>query len=299
MEILTFQVKLRLLVAATIAVILMSVVGYALAGPVDPYEPVTLLRSNSSILATFGVAVLGGLVAVMGVLVVGKPLPGVGVLIAGVGFAALALRPSMAGPGAGTVRSLIWLHSPDEMSTLYLILATETLLWGLVLAVAVAAERIVRRLRDTAAAIPDGPPQPQPKNNPPPQRQNPDQWLSRAGVLVLTTLFAGVLLQAAAQTMNARQLFFVAAGALYVGALVAHQFFPVEQVGWNYWAAILLAVICCLLAANGKVTAIPGMPPLRMARVMPIDLAGFGVVGAILGHWTSRSIHHWRQASVT
>ena len=297
MESLTFQVKLRLLVAATIAVILMSGVGYALAGPSDPYEPVTLLRSNSCVLATLGVALLGGLAAVVGVLVVGKPLPGVGVLIAGIGFAALALRPSMAGPGAGTVRSLIWLHPPSELSTLYFALTKETLLWALVLAVAVVAERVVRNWGAQVADMPNGQPQPEKKDNTPPAQEKTDQWLNQAGALVLTTLLAGVLLQAAAQTMNAGQLFFASTAALYVGALVAHQFFPVERVGWNYWAAILLALICYLLAANGKVTAIPGMPPLRIARVMPIDLAGFGVVGAILGHWTSRSIHHWRQAT--
>lgn len=119
--------------------------------------------------------------------------------------------------------------------------------------------------------------------------------------LLIAVIVISVCLMLLAPTDRKAQVVIAVALSSFFGTLAAYYVVPTKPSGW-YWAApIVVGVIGYGLQYIGK----PGgweIGELRgalaaLARPLPLDYAGSGVAGSIVGYWVSRRWQHEREVS--
>ena len=109
--------------------------------------------------------------------------------------------------------------------------------------------------------------------------------LTQAVVMAVVVLFL-------AQTDEKAQVIAAVAAASLLGTLAAHSLFPVSPSPW-YWAGPLLVGLVGYGAAYAGADATWAIGNVAgtfapLGRPLPLDYAGAGTAGALLGYWTSR-----------
>jgi hypothetical protein len=116
------------------------------------------------------------------------------------------------------------------------------------------------------------------------------------GVQVVVT---GVLMLILVQTDAKPQALAGLSIAAFAGVLAAYMFTPLSEGIWFWTGPVLLGLIGYLLALfSGGATTTGDLHgwSAGLARATPLDYAGAGIGGALLGHWCSR---RWAQPEET
>ncbi len=127
---------------------------------------------------------------------------------------------------------------------------------------------------------------------------------NKPGHHILATLMQAVtmtvLVLLLAQTDEKAQIIAAVGVAAMLGTLAAHSLFPVSPSAW-YWAGPLAVGLIGygLAYVNADVTWTIGKVSGHFAplgRPLPLDYAGAGTAGALLGYWTSRRWQRTKEA---
>lgn len=123
----------------------------------------------------------------------------------------------------------------------------------------------------------------------------PAQGLMALGAQVILMMLLMALL---AQTDAKAQVIWSVAISATVSAIAAHSLFPARPSIWFWSAPFIVAIVGYVLALFGGPPGVAGMPSgafPALARPLPLDYAGVGTAGALLGYWTSRKWLHERE----
>jgi len=123
----------------------------------------------------------------------------------------------------------------------------------------------------------------------------PATGLTALGATVLLMVFFMLLLT---PTDKKSQVVWAVALSSLFASLAAHSLFPARPSIWFWTAPFIVAVVGYGFAFMGGPLLVGGevggmMPAL--ARPLPLDYAGAGVAGALVGYWTSRKWQHERE----
>jgi hypothetical protein len=107
--------------------------------------------------------------------------------------------------------------------------------------------------------------------------------------MVSQAVVTALILMVVCQSEAKNQALASAAIAGLVGSVVAYKYAPTRPSFWFWIGPILTGLVGYLLAAMGQDTNLNiGVPTgtfAALARPLPVDYAGAGVAGAILGYW--------------
>lgn len=218
-----------------------------------------------------------GVCALLGVVLAGTVRFDVGLFTAAFGLMALSCR-------GGTVGDL--LRGPGAGRFTFLALLLELLLLYAMLLLAMAVQRLAldRRFLKADAAH-DG-------------FEEPEENLGQKLTATLATMLAMVVgLSLLAQTDDKAQVLWSVGLSALAGAAIAHTLFPVRPNGWYLLAPLVMGVIGYLVAffyPVGVETGLLSGQFAPLARPLPLDYAGAGTAGALVGYWLSRKWHHAR-----
>jgi len=127
-----FLEKVRVFLAALVAIVLVSYVGWMVARPIDPEMAVTFTAGSRSLLAIWpALLVLTVVAAAVGSAVAGPRLPEAGMFAAAVGLAGLALH----GGSMETLLAYVGGADPSGRRSLMFSMAVDTVLCASLLAV--------------------------------------------------------------------------------------------------------------------------------------------------------------------
>lgn len=191
---------------------------------------------------------------------------------------------SLAGFSAlgGTMRDvMLWAQAQQTAPLrLFIVLAVETLLLGIIIAAAWWALRELRCrgviARHQSAIAKSG--------------SVGDQLTSLAAQVAVT---AGVVLLLAPVSDKLQSWAAVFLASL-VGAIVTQYARPAGEEGWHWSAPLLVGIVGYLITAAypaGFLTANLSGTFADLAHPLPLDYASFGPAGAIIGHWLAEK---WR-----
>jgi hypothetical protein len=131
--------------------------------------------------------------------------------------------------------------------------------------------------------------------------EEPDENLGQKITATVATMLAMVVgLSLLAQTDDKAQVLWAVGLSALGGAAIAHTLFPVRPNGWYLAAPLLIGAIGYLVAFFYPVGIDSGVLAGQfapLARPLPLDYAGAGTAGALVGYWMSRKWHHARQLS--
>jgi hypothetical protein len=100
-----------------------------------------------------------------------------------------------------------------------------------------------------------------------------------------------------AQSDDKKQVIAAVSIASWLGAIAAHSVLPTRPSAWFLAAPLIVGVAGYLIAASTSgytaIGQVSGAMP-ALARPLPLDYAGAGVAGALLGYWMSRRWQHER-----
>ncbi len=299
-----FLDKLRVLLAAGVAIVLLTYMGWMIARPTDPEMAVTLTRGGRSLFATWpALLVLTVVASAVGSAISGPRLPEAGMFAAAVGLAGLSLH------GGSAETLLVYVGGPDVTGrrSLMFFMAVDALLWAALMAVAWSATLIVSRWLW-------GPP---PVSVPvPPAKKNvsvkADSVVEMIGggtlALAITTVFSLFFIW---MTIARTPVAIIARGqviasvffGLYLGAMLARYFTGLDQVRYYMIAPLIVALIGFVLGylqvnmswADGALAdyaKLATTPPHALARPLPIEYVAVGLAGTITGFWSGEKVEH-------
>jgi hypothetical protein len=114
-----------------------------------------------------------------------------------------------------------------------------------------------------------------------PLRDNVQSTATQALVLI-------ILMMLFARTDAKKQIIPVIGAGSFIATLLAYHFSPTRGGVW-YWAGpLVVGVVGYGYAFVSPGAWFLGIPPQSLASAIPLDYAGPGVAGAIVGYWTSR-----------
>jgi hypothetical protein len=312
--------KIQVQIAAVLVLAAAYVMVWPGLRPVDPLSPVAFIVEGGLARLVCFALLVWAMSAVTAVITVSSRAEGA-LLAAMVGAGAVSLRTA-------PFRPLLWTFD-RSMRGLYVGLAVETLLYAVVILVALAVVVFVRRR--IASFQPgwvqlDSPlPAPPQKGLPAPARffTLEELWgqamnlfrkpagsvaarlspQARAevvrtamGFLAVGLLVSLALLWILLQSVERGQVLFALAVAMWLGVLAAHQVFATSYVALAWLIPIALGVILYAIAG----VSYSGMSPQEWmqvaayAQVLPADWLSAGAGGALFGCWTSIRIYELR-----
>jgi hypothetical protein len=123
----------------------------------------------------------------------------------------------------------------------------------------------------------------------------PMTGLMAMGAQVISMIFLMLLL---AQSDKKAQVTWSVGISAMISTLLAHSLFPARPSIWFWSGPFVVAMIGYVIAWFGPGPLVGGqvggfLP--QLGRPLPLDYAGLGTAGAILGYWTSRSWQHERE----
>ena len=295
--------KLRVVVAAGVAVVLVGYVGWMAAEPTDPQMAVTFTEGGRSIWATWpSLLVLTVVAAAVGSAIAGPRLPEAGMFAAAIGLAGLALH-------GGSMQMLLeYVADSDTVNRRHLMVSmgVDTVLWAALLAVSwVVVAAVGRWLWGTRAD--GGPEKPQPPKK---SSKNSSSLVDRLGggplALAVTSIVAMfVIWMTVARTPVANiargQVIASVFFGLYLGAMAGRYFTGIDHARYYMLAPLVAALVGFLLGylqanmgwAGGALAAYAQLattPLHALARPLPIEYVGVGLAGAIAGFWSAEKI---------
>ncbi len=298
-----FLDKLRVLLAAGVAIVLLSYMGWMVARPTDPEMAVTLTLGGRSLFATWpALLILTVVAAAVGSAVSGPRLPEAGLFAAAVGLAGLSLQ------GGSAETLLIYCGGPETAGrrALMFFMAVDALLWAALLAIAWGASLLVSRWLWGTPLVQV--PAPSAKKN----ASRPDSVIDMIGggplALAITTICALFFIwMTVARTPVAvivrgqviASVFF----GLYLGAMLARYFTGLDQVRYYVMAPLIVALIGFVLGylqasmswADGPLAnyaKLATTPPHALARPLPVEYVAVGLAGVIAGFWSGEKVEH-------
>ncbi|MFN4242425.1 MAG: hypothetical protein ACK4PI_04220 [Tepidisphaerales bacterium] len=273
MSLVTYWRTRTLLLAGGVVSCALAATLFAALGLPAPGSPSPVLLTQPSPAVLLGlVAVLLAVSATVGTLIGGRIRPDAGLLAAAMALVAVSWS-------TGGVRHLIFALPPDRNPFLWM--AVETVVLAVLMgAVQVALHGLVARgvLLDDGQR--DGVPSPSATAG-----ENVLALLCTAGAFVLLAFFF-------LPTDLKKQALFGVGFAAAFAAIAVHYIIAPRAASWPFWCGILLGGLAVYLYAasgfrpGGAVSI--GYIELAPARAAPIDLAGAGVAGALIGYWYSR-----------
>jgi len=241
--------------------------------PVNPGHESSLLQQPSPILAMLVIAVV-----FVGCVAIGTGI--CGVIRHNAGLAAACMGLSILSFRGGPMDQIIfWAWSHSGVPSIFLMLAVELLLLGSLVGICAWAIDLLYRngtIRDRESTLSR------------PEEISGGSELTALGVQIGVTLAAVLIL---ARTSDKQQALAAAALGAMAGSAAAQTFFPSAKRFWHALVPILVGCVGYVLAffepAGAQTGDLSGFfAPL--ARVTPLDYAGFGVAGAIVGDWMGR-----------
>ena len=299
-----FLEKVRVFLAALVAIVLVSYVGWMVARPIDPEMAVTFTAGSRSLLAIWpALLVLTVVAAAVGSAVAGPRLPEAGMFAAAVGLAGLALH----GGSMETLLAYVGGADPSGRRSLMFSMAVDTVLCASLLAVSWLVVLMVSRwLWDAPAPRPG--PRPAAKNAPDKAGSLADMLGGGSLALAVTSIVALFFIWT---TIARTPVAVIARGqviasvffGLYLGAMAARYFTGVDHARYYMAAPLVVAVVGFLLGylqanmgwAHGVLAAYAQLattPPHALARPLPIEYIAVGLAGAIAGFWSGEKIEH-------
>lgn len=266
--------RARLLLAAALCFALFYWAATLFGFPSYPGYSASLLQQDSPVLALLMTLVLLAISAGIGGVIAGAVHAEAGLLTAAFGLIALSCR--------GGAMQYVLIASDDR--GVYLLLAVES---ALLLAMLVGCWQLMRRwlVRQLGAADPaisldtedDGLNQ---------------RLLACAGQVVITILCLLLLARSDAKL----QVVASAAISAWVGAVGSYLLFPTRPSVFYWIGPGIVAIFGYVLAYMGAGDEWRiGIAAGPLARPLPLDFLGAGVVGALTGMWTSRNWQHRRE----
>lgn len=297
-----FFEKVRVVLAALVAIALLSYVGWMVARPIDPEMAVTFTAGGRSILAIWpALLVLAVVSAAVGSAVAGPRLPEAGMFACAVGLAGLALH-------GGSMEKLLAYVAGVEGSgrrSLMFAMAIDSVLWAALPALAWVVVLMVSRWLWGAPVV-----------QPAVKRAAKDA--AAKGGSLLDILGSGTLALAVTSVVA---LFFIwmtiartpvatiARGqvvasvffGMYLGAMAARYFTGLDHARYYMVAPLVVAIVGFLLGylqagmgwASGPLAAYAQLAttvPHALARPLPIEYIGVGLAGVIAGFWSGEKI---------
>jgi hypothetical protein len=249
--------------------------------PVHPGYEASLLQQPSAVVAILVVGIVLAAAVAVGTALAGMIRYDAGLFAAAIGLAALSLR------GGSSQYAIFWGLAHDSGPELFLVLAAETLLLGAMVGIcAYVLDRLYRggRLKDRESLLPPGVEAPAVGD------------LSNLALATLVTAI-GVLLLARGED---KQQALAAVGiAAFAGSATAETFLPMTRRTWCWAPPMVVAVAGYALAwfdpYGMQIGNLQGTFA-ALARPLPLDYAGGGTAGAILGCWMGR---HWARQRET
>ncbi len=297
-----FLEKVRVVLAALVAIALLSYVGWMVARPIDPEMAVTFTAGSRSILAIWpALLVLTVVSAAVGSAIAGPRLPEAGMFAGAVGLAGLALHGGsmemllayVAGVEGSGRRSLMFAMAIDSV----LWAALPALAWLVVLMVSrwlwgapVAQPAVKRAAKDDAAK----------------GRSLLDMMGSGTLALAVTSVVALFFIwmtvaRTPVATIARGQVIASVFFGLYLGAMAARYFTGLDHARYYMAAPLVVAIVGYLLGylqagmgwASGPLAAYAQLAttaPHALARPLPIEYIGVGLAGVIAGFWSGERI---------
>ena len=296
--------KVRVLLAAGVAIVLVSYIGWMVARPTDPEMAVTFTAGSRSFLAIWpALLVLTVVAATVGSAIAGPRLPEAGMFAAAVGLAGLALH----GGSMETLLAYVGGTDAADRRSLMFSMVVDSVLWAALLVVSWIVVLMVSRWLWGSAALQ---PAPQPASKGSAAKTGSLADLMSGGTIALaitsivglffiwmTVARTPVAIIARGQVIGA--VFF----GLYLGAMAARYFTGVDHARYYMLAPLVVALIGFLLGylqagmgwARGPLAAYAQLattPPHALARQLPIEYIAVGLAGAIAGFWSGEKIEH-------
>lgn len=296
----SFTHKIRVTLGCALAMALFGSLGWAIARPADPQDAMTMLGDGqawpSVVVLALALAAVSSAVATA---VAGTALQEAGTLATACGLAMMSLR-------GGTMTEVLMYHGATESArrTLATRFAAESLLWFAVIAASWLVGIVVRKWLDKDAG--DSP-----------AVKPPGRWeLLREAFLHVRDGILGLVVCAAvawvfiastiARTPFAAteqgQVFFAVGVGFFLGAAVAQAIWVRSGVCWYAIGILLVAVLGYAWGfaqpvigggdRNQYYAKLATTPPNALFRALPIDYAGIGVVGIVLGQAFGRRMHY-------
>lgn len=291
--------KARVVLAAAVAVILLSTVGWVIAEPADPHMGVTLVARWGSVLAVWpGLIVLTTVAGAIGTVLVPRRLAEGGLFVAAIGLAGMALK-------GGSMQEVLgyMLAAPEAAARRSLMarMALDSLLWTTVLAAAWVTVALVRRWLWADEQLYNPIPVSGQRNAPPraPAARSQAGWpaLVVTGLIAVFFIWLTVARTPVATIARGQVIASVAAG-FYLGAMGARYFTRYDQAHWYLLAVpagALLGFLVAYLNSGMGWAPLPFVdlkttPPHELARPLPIEYLAVGVAGALAGFWSGERI---------
>ncbi|HOB74016.1 MAG TPA: hypothetical protein PKG54_05765 [Phycisphaerae bacterium] len=287
--------KARVVLAAAVAVILLSTVGWVVAEPADPGMGVTLVAHWGRVAAVWpALIVLTAVAGVIGTVLAPRRLAEGGMFVAAIGLAGMALKGGsmqevlgymLAAPETGARRSLM-----AQM-------ALDSLLWTVVLAATWIAVALVRRWLWADEELYNPVPSPASRNLTPaaPAGKSQAGWPAMVVTGLIAVFFIWLTVgRTPVATIARGQVIASVAAGFYLGAMAARYFTRNDQAHWYLLAVPAGALLGFLVAFlnSGMGWAPPPFadlkttPPHELARPLPIEYLAVGVAGTLAGFWS-------------
>lgn len=277
MSLITYWRTRSLLLGSGAAACALAATVFAAIGlPATSSPSPVLLTQPSPVQLWVLVALLLGVSAAIGTLIGGRIRPDAGLFAAACGLVAVSWS-------TGSVRHLLFSLPPGDRPFVWM--AVETgLLAGLMGGVQLALLGLVRRgvLLDDGQR--DGVPAPSSSAG-----ENVLALLCTAGAYVLLAFFF-------LPTDQKKQAIFGVGFAAGFASLVVHYVIVPRTPGWPLWVGTMLGGLGMYVYAGATLQPegylATGFVELAPARAAPLDLAGAGVAGSLIGYWYAR---RWRR----
>lgn len=298
---LKFLEKVRIVLAAGVAIVLMRTIGWMVVSPMDPDMAVSFTTGERALWsawpAMLALTVVTGLVAMV---IAGPRLPESGLFAVSVGLVALALR-------GGSMQMVLGYYADTEEAArkaLMVKMEVDLALWAAILvaswvAVAVAwrwlwVDQKVELAEDAA------PPAIRGVKRIPAAEGNARSRAGWAGWAVTAVLGLFIIWVTVARTpvaMVARgQVIAAVVGGLFIAAMAARYFTGVDHVRGYLLAPLVVGLVGYLLGylqadmswtreGSGAYALLATTPPHALVRPLPLEYLAAGLVGSIAGYW--------------
>jgi hypothetical protein len=250
--------RTALAVAAGAACLLFAIGSIKLGIPVLPGFDGRILSQPSPVVDLIAIAVMLAASALIGTIIAGAAYLEAGLFAAAFGLIVISLR-------CGTMQTVLF--EANGAQTVYLRLLAELLIFAAMLG---AIWWLLRKMSGVSASA-------------------ESSVMNDLTATVAQAVTTGIVLLILCQTEAKNQCLASVGIASVIGSAVAFKYAPTRNSFWYWIGPILVGAVGYILAAAGQDTNLTiGMPLgtfAALARPLPIDYAGIGVAGAIVGFW--------------
>jgi len=297
-----FGQKVRASAACAVGIALFAAAGWTVIRPDDPYAAITLLlQSRAWAPLLVGMVALAAVTSAVGTAIASGTVPHIGTLSAAAGLSILSFR-------GGTMTQVLMYHgaAPAERRVLAVLLLAEAVLWSAAIAAAWIVGQVTRRWLNGGAAastMPAGADGFARLSNLLANVQ--DGLLGTITCAAIAALFISTTIsrREPSPVQHGQVLFAVGAGFL-IAALIAQRVWSRTSAGWLASAVLLTAAIGYgwgYMRPQSPINyygSLATTPPNPLFRPLPIQYAGMGTAGVILGSWFGRRMLHGQAEEV-